>query len=87
MELLEDCDDVQEVHHNADISAGELAALLENDTTPRTKLPAVPRTGVIYVMAEAAERGFSYGNREWANLGQGAPEVGVLPNGLPRVSE
>jgi YebC/PmpR family DNA-binding regulatory protein len=28
MELLEDCDDVQEVHHNADISAGELARLV-----------------------------------------------------------
>ncbi len=45
----------------------------------------VPRTGVIYVMAEAAERGFAYGKAGWANLGQGAPETGELPGCTPRV--
>ena len=45
----------------------------------------VPRTGVIYVMAEAAARGFHYGHEGWANLGQGAPETGPLPGSLPRV--
>ncbi len=45
----------------------------------------VPRTGVIYVMTEAARRGFHYGHPEWANLGQGAPETGPLPGGTPRV--
>lgn len=29
--------------------------------------------------------GFSYGNAEWANLGQGAPEVGELPDAPPRL--
>lgn len=45
----------------------------------------VPRTGVIYVMAEAAQRGFSYGKPGWANLGQGAPETGELPGCTPRL--
>lgn len=39
----------------------------------------VPRTGVIYVMTEAAARGFRYGHPDWCNLGQGAPETGPLP--------
>src|SRR3712207_8524887 len=37
---------------------------------------AVPFTGVIYVMAEAAKRGYAYGHPEWCNLGQGMPETG-----------
>ena len=47
----------------------------------------VPRTGVIFVMAEAAARGFSYGNSDWANLGQGAPEVGPLPGAPDRLQD
>jgi len=46
----------------------------------------VPRTGVIYVMTEAARQGFRYGHSEWANLGQGAPETGPLPGANPRIS-
>lgn len=46
----------------------------------------VPRTGVIYVMAEAAARGFRYGHPDWANLGQGAPETGPLPGSAPRLA-
>src|SRR5690606_18665003 len=45
----------------------------------------VPRTGVIYVMAAARERGFEYGAPDWANLGQGAPETGEIPGGAERV--
>lgn len=45
----------------------------------------VPRTGVIYVMHRATERGFSYANKQWANLGQGAPETGELPGAPPRI--
>ena len=47
----------------------------------------VPRTGVIYVMHKATELGFSYENLEWANLGQGAPEVGPLDGAPPRMNE
>jgi N-succinyldiaminopimelate aminotransferase len=46
----------------------------------------VPRTGVIYVMTEAARLGFSYGNEEWANLGQGAPETGPLTGAPERIT-
>ena len=45
----------------------------------------VPRTGVIYVMHEAMAHGFSYDDPEWANLGQGSPETGSLPDAPPRV--
>jgi hypothetical protein len=47
----------------------------------------VPFTGVIYVMAEAMRRGYSYGNPDWCNLGQGQPETGPLPGAPPRVTE
>ena len=47
----------------------------------------VPRTGVIYVTHEATQRGFSYGNSQWANLGQGSPETGDLPGAPARVTE
>lgn len=46
----------------------------------------VPRTGVIYVMTEAARHGYSPTSLEWANLGQGAPETGSIPGGLPRIT-
>ncbi|MEJ2753321.1 MAG: pyridoxal phosphate-dependent aminotransferase [Chloroflexota bacterium] len=45
----------------------------------------VPRTGVIYVMSRASDRGFHYDNPAWANLGQGAPETGPIPGAPPRV--
>lgn len=46
---------------------------------------AVPHTGVIFVMSAAAERGFNYGHPDWVNLGQGAPETGLIEDGAPRV--
>ena len=45
----------------------------------------VPRTGVIYVMHRAAQLGFSYEDTSWANLGQGSPETGPLPDAPPRL--
>jgi hypothetical protein len=47
---------------------------------------SVPRTGVIYVMGEAARGGYDPASAEWSNLGQGMPETGPLPGGPPRVS-
>ncbi|WRT67727.1 uncharacterized protein IL334_004699 [Kwoniella shivajii] len=41
-------------------------------------------TGVTYCTDRAIANGFSTGDQEWANLGQGAPEVGPLPEGPPR---
>jgi hypothetical protein len=45
----------------------------------------VPRTGVIYVSSEAARRGFTDEPHRWANLGQGQPETGPLPDGAARL--
>ncbi|MCA9927294.1 MAG: pyridoxal phosphate-dependent aminotransferase [Anaerolineales bacterium] len=55
-----------------------------------TQIPGfrnVPRTGVIYVMHKARQKGFSYANKEWANLGQGAPETGHIPNAPERIRQ
>lgn len=51
-----------------------------------TAFRPVPRTGVIYVTAEAARRGFFPANPEWSNLGQGQPETGPLPGAPARHS-
>ena len=48
---------------------------------------SVPFTGVIFVMAEAARRGYRYGQPDWCNLGQGQPETGPLPGAPPRVHQ
>lgn len=41
-------------------------------------------TGVIYCSDRAMSNGFNYHNsHEWANLGQGAPEVGPIPGAPP----
>ena len=56
---------------------------------PDSHLPfrAVPKTGVIYVMTEAVKAGYTPGSADWANLGQGAPEIGLLDGSPPRVGE
>jgi len=46
---------------------------------------AVPRTGVIYVTTEAERLGFSAGDPDWCNLGQGQPETGPLEGAPPRI--
>ena len=46
---------------------------------------AVPRTGVIFVMAQAARRGFDPDDEQWCNLGQGQPETGPLAGAPPRI--
>lgn len=46
----------------------------------------VPRTGVIYVMHRAEQSGFEYENKAWANLGQGSPETGDLPDSPDRIN-
>src|SRR5215471_4164944 len=60
------------------------------NSTEQTTIPGfrfVPRTGVIYVMHEAMAHGFSYDDPEWANLGQGSPETGPLPDSPPRIEQ
>jgi aspartate/methionine/tyrosine aminotransferase len=47
----------------------------------------VPRTGVIYVMAEAEKLGFRMHHPDWCNLGQGQPDTGPLPGAPDRRAE
>lgn len=56
---------------------------MKNSKIPGFKV--VPKTGVIYVMTKAAEYGFDYHDPEWANLGQGSPETGLLEGSPERI--
>ncbi len=53
--------------------------------TPRDTFRPVPRTGVIYVMTEAAAAGYDPNDPRWANLGQGAPETGPIEGAPERI--
>jgi len=44
----------------------------------------VPKTGVIYATSRARAYGFTSADETWANMGQGAPETGPIPEGPPR---
>lgn len=57
------------------------------DTPSSFAFRPVPRTGVIFVTAEAARLGFSPGSPDWCNLGQGQPETDDLPGAPPRVRD
>jgi aspartate/methionine/tyrosine aminotransferase len=46
----------------------------------------VPRTGVIFVTAEAKRRGFDTSDPDWCNLGQGMPEADELPGAPARLT-
>ncbi|KAG6917920.1 hypothetical protein DXG01_000357 [Tephrocybe rancida] len=55
----------------------------DEETVPGIEHPG--STGVIYCSDRAIANGFSYADsHEWANLGQGAPEVGPIPNACAR---
>ena len=46
----------------------------------------VPKTGVIYVMHEAEKFGFTRGDKDWCNLGQGQAESGAIDAGIKRIN-
>ena len=50
-----------------------------------TVFRSVPRTGVIYVSAEAEKAGYRPGDSSWCNLGQGQPDTGPLPGAPERI--
>jgi len=55
----------------------------DEETVPGIEHPG--STGVIYCSDRAMANGFSYSSsHEWANLGQGAPEVGPIPEAPER---
>jgi len=51
-----------------------------------TYLRDVPLAGMNFVLSGAAARGFTPGDPEWINLGQGQPEIGALPGAPERIS-
>ncbi len=53
--------------------------------SPRGALREVPFMGVIWVVAEAAKLGFTNGDPDWCNLGQGQPEVGEMEGAPKRI--
>jgi len=56
----------------------------DEETVPGILHPG--STGVIYCSDRAMANGFSYAaQHEWSNLGQGAPEVGEIPDAPPRI--
>ncbi|MCB9682578.1 MAG: pyridoxal phosphate-dependent aminotransferase [Alphaproteobacteria bacterium] len=55
------------------------------DSRPIAPFRPVPKTGVIYVMTEAARAGYTPTDPAWANLGQGAPETGPLAGAPARI--
>ncbi len=46
----------------------------------------VPYMGVIWVVHQASLRGFTNGDPDWCNLGQGQPEVGEMQGDCPRIN-
>jgi len=58
---------------------------MSSQQTSQPGFRAVPRTGVIFVMTEAAKFGYTANNPEWVNLGQGAPEIGDIDSAPPRL--
>lgn len=53
-------------------------------TEPFQMFHHVNKTGVIFATSRAVRYGFSMLDDEWANMGQGAPEVGPLPGAPSR---
>ena len=68
-------------------AAATLASAAATDDRSPSAFRAVPRTGVIYVMAEAGRAGYRPDDPSWSNLGQGQPETGPLPGAPARVSD
>src|SRR3954462_6752564 len=58
-----------------------------SNAEPVSAFRPVPRTGVIYVTAEAQRAGFKPEDPAWCNLGQGQPETGPLPGAPERITK
>ncbi|MBW0476572.1 hypothetical protein O181_016287 [Austropuccinia psidii MF-1] len=63
---------VAELDHDLKSLQDDQAEILPGFTSPGS-------TGVIFVMDRAMANGFTYDDPNWANFGQGAPEVGDIP--------
>ncbi|KAM0791378.1 hypothetical protein ACM66B_005843 [Microbotryomycetes sp. NB124-2] len=74
-------EDGQPIGIKAPGSTGQATAV-RSATVPALKLPS--SAGVIYCSDRASANGWTMGDPQWANLGQGAPEVGAIEGGSPR---
>lgn len=54
---------------------------------PASAFRDVPKTGVIYVMTEAAKAGYTPMDSNWTNFGQGQPEVGHIHGAPERIEQ
>ncbi|MFT5476906.1 MAG: aspartate/methionine/tyrosine aminotransferase [Planctomycetota bacterium] len=54
---------------------------------PLGALRPIPYMGVIFVVAEAMKLGFTNGDPDWCNLGQGQPEIGEMQGAPARIDE
>lgn len=68
-----------ENYHDAEVSE-----FMSNRGYLSSLMRKVSKTGVIYATSRASEFDFRPENEDWANLGQGAPECGALPEQPPR---
>jgi len=59
--------------------------LAPNAGSDRLGFRDIPATGVIFASNEAAKLGWSNGDPDWCNLGQGQAETGPLPGAPPRI--
>eukprot|EP00667_Euglena_gracilis_P009394 EG_transcript_9540 len=86
--LAEDTEDPANVSIDREPSAVQLherfTSFLQSKYHFTGPVKKLDNTGVIYVTNRAVDLGYHYGNPEWSNFGQGAPEVGPIPDAPPR---
>ncbi|OCF54854.1 hypothetical protein L486_07509 [Kwoniella mangroviensis CBS 10435] len=82
---------VKDIKHETDSEAHQfLRKYIDDRQDVNESGPTIPGilhpggTGVTYCTDRAMAKGYSYDDDQWANLGQGGPEVGPLPDGPPR---
>lgn len=78
-------------HEEIDVNENEdeiITGKAKREPNPSQSFPMfhrVMKTGVIYATSRARSNGFSVETEDdWANMGQGAPETGTLPNAPSR---
>jgi hypothetical protein len=75
---------IKQMHEDDDPAHQRLRKEIPNPSTHTPDIMPgfvhVSKTGVIYVTNRAQELGYYYGNAEWANFGQGAPEGKFINN-------
>lgn len=67
--IEEESDEDEEEHHEPKVEA--------EPNAPFEMFHHVMKTGVIYASSRAAKYGFNMLSEDWANMGQGAPEVSI----------